>query len=85
MASRFSGSASVEVGYRWYRDDGFSTDEFVLDYSDYTYFAFWVVGSWTISEHFSTDVTLNFEPENHTEQDDDIALGFASLRLVWRP
>ena len=43
------------------------------------------MANWRISEHFSTDLALNYEPESHTEQDDNMTLGFASLRLVWRP
>ena len=35
--------------------------------------------------HFSLDVMANYEPERHTEQQDDSALGFASVRLVWKP
>jgi hypothetical protein len=85
MSARFSGSVSVEIGQRWYRDAINSTDAFVLQYSDYAFLALWLMGNWTISEHFSVDLTANFEPENHTEQDDNLALGFGSLRLVWRP
>jgi hypothetical protein len=85
LAARFSGSVSVEVGQRWYRDAINSTDAFVLEYSDYSYLALWLMGNWAFADHFSIDLTANFEPENHTEQDDNLAIGFASLRLVWRP
>lgn len=85
LVGRFSGSASLELGQRWYRDTPDTGDELVLDYSDYGYLALWVMANWRINDHFSTDLALNFEPESHTEQDDDITLGFASLRLVWRP
>ena len=85
LANRFSGSISVELGQRWYRDAINSTDAFVLQYSDYAYLALWLMANWSISEHFSIDLTANFEPENHTERDDNLAIGFASLRLVWRP
>jgi hypothetical protein len=85
LAGRFSGSASVEVGHRWYKDTLDSGDDLVLDYSDYAYFALWIMANWRINDHFSADLSLNYEPENHTEQDDNVTLGFASLRLVWRP
>ena len=85
LATRFSGSVSVEIGQRWYRDAINSTDAFVLEYSDYAYLALWLMGNWAFADHFSIDLTANFEPENHTEHDDDLAIGFASLRLVWRP
>jgi hypothetical protein len=85
LAGPFSGSASVEVGHRWYQDTLDSGDNLVLDYSDYVYFALWIMANWRIDDHFSTELSLNYEPENHTEEDDNVTLGFASLRLVWRP
>jgi hypothetical protein len=27
----------------------------------------------------------SYEPESHTERTDDTAIGYASVRLVWRP
>jgi hypothetical protein len=85
LAGRLSGSTSIEVGHRWFRNEITSVDQFVLNYSDYAYLALWLMANWQISGHFSTDLSLNFQPENHSRSEDDITLGFASLRLVWRP
>lgn len=85
LSERFSASASIELGRRWYRDEIQTTDFFVLEYSDYNFLAFWLMANWRLDEHFSIDATANFEPESHTEQDDNITLGFGSLRLVYRP
>jgi hypothetical protein len=85
LSTRLSGSASIELGRRWYRDDDTTTDYFVLEYSDYTYVAVWLMANWRIDERFSIEATANFEPESHTERDDNITLGFGSLRLVYRP
>jgi len=41
--------------------------------------------SWRISRKFTLDFMANHEPENHTEQIDDSAIGFASVHLIWRP
>ena len=54
-------------------------------YSDYNYWKIWLMGSWFIDDHLSIDVIANYEPETHTEDTDDSALGFASVRLVWHP
>lgn len=85
LKPELSGSISIEVGRRWYRNSTDDPDSFALEYTDYSYLAFWLMGNWMINEHFSVDVTANFEPESHTEQDDNITLGYGSLRLVWRP
>lgn len=85
LADRLSGSASMEIGRRWYTGDLISNDAFVLEYSDFNYLALWLMANWRLSEHFSLDLAANFEPESHTEKADDVTLGFGSLRLVWRP
>ena len=54
-------------------------------YSDFNYWKIWLLGSWRISPKFSLDFLANYEPENHTENTDDSAIGFASLHLIWRP
>ena len=64
---------------------GFELDDVVFTYSDFSYLEVWIMATWTMSAHFSFDLIANYQPENHTEQDDDIALGFGTARLVWRP
>lgn len=66
-------------------DDPLLIDDLVLAYSDFDYLEIWVMASLAVSDHLSLDVTASYEPESHTEQDDDIALGYGSVRLVWRP
>ncbi len=65
-------------------DDG-SLNTTINLYSDFNYWQIWAMGSWFLGNHFSLDVMASYEPESHTEQSDDSALGFASLRLTWRP
>lgn len=83
------GTLTLEVGRRLY-DDG-SLDlgddvEATIDfYSDFTYWKIWLMGNWYISDAFSVEVLASYEPENHTEQADDTALGYFNLRCVWRP
>ncbi|RKZ13853.1 hypothetical protein DRQ50_09860 [bacterium] len=82
------GTIIVEVGRRTYDDGSVRTedpaDAFTL-YSDFTYWKLWLMGQWYMSRTMSLEVLASFEPENHTEQADDSALGFLNLRLVWRP
>lgn len=91
-----NGSIQVEYGRRHYHqgggvdgqggyggDAGF--EDLDLTYSDFHYFEIWLMGGWNISETLRLDVMASYEPESHTEQDDDVSLGYASLRLVWRP
>ena len=93
-----SGSLTVEFGQRLYDYDEFgsTTDEesvsldsievdSLISYSDFTYWEVWLMGAWSINEHFSVDLLANYQPESHTEAIDDSALGFGSLRLVWKP
>ena len=93
--STLSGSATVEFGRRSYRLDQVTldpglTDQVITDediastYSDFNYWEIWLMGSWRIGSDLSLDLLATYEPEKHTEQDDDTTLGFASLRLVWR-
>lgn len=92
--SEVSGSVALEYGRRLYTnpsidvgdnlDDG-SIDTIIDLYSDFNYWQIWVMGSWYLNDHFSLDAMASYEPESHTEQDDDSALGFGSLRLTWRP
>lgn len=89
-ASSVSGTLTVEVGRRSYRDGSLDvatdTDEVTLDiYSDFTYWKIWLLGEWAIRENLALEALASWTPENHTETADDSALGFANLRLVWRP
>lgn len=84
-----SGSLQLEFGRRVYgvqnsslSEDGLDIDTF---YSDFNYFKIWLMANWDISRKFSLDLMASYEPENHTENEDDSSLGFSSLRLVWRP
>jgi len=92
--SAVGGSVTLEYGRRVYSqgevvlDDGFGDllGTATIDiYSDFNYWKIWLLGSWRISRNFSLDFLANYEPENHTENSDDSAIGFASLHLIWRP
>ncbi len=82
----FTGIIAIEYGHRWYENGAASdTDEYALTYTDFSYLEIWAMATWSMTEHFALDLIVNYQPENHTEQDDDLALGFGTLRLVWRP
>lgn len=85
-----SGVLTVEVGRRTYDDGAVDLETDVgteqLDiYSDFTYWKIWLLGEWTLRENLALEALASWTPENHTEQEDDTALGFANVRLVWRP
>jgi hypothetical protein len=92
-----SGSVTLEYGRRVYAQGEVSLDavdaptleatllDTILLYSDFNYWKIWLLGSWRISPQMDLDLMANYEPENHTEKSDDSALGFASIRLRWRP
>jgi len=85
-----SGVFTVEVGRRSYRDGSVDLDtgtgvEALDIYSDFTYWKIWLLGEWAIRENLALEAMASWTPESHTEQADDSALGFANLRLVWRP
>ena len=81
----------MEFGRRRYSDstielsDGGTTAETFALYSDFTYWKIWLVGTWQLADTLALEAVASYEPESHTEQADDSALGFANLRLVWRP
>lgn len=92
--SAVGGQITLEYGRRTY-DHGavpldptlagdLGGDSFLL-YSDFDYWKIWVMGNWFISRKISLDVMASYEPESHTENTDDTAIGYASVRLVWRP
>lgn len=96
FAGRVSGSLTLEVGRRQYRDGTITLEipdasgtvlesEDLALYSDFTYWEIWLTASWRLTEQLSLDVLASYEPESHTEQDDDAALGFGTLKLVYRP
>jgi hypothetical protein len=80
--SAVAGSLSVEVGRRWYR--GLVTEDDLVTGSDFTYVEVWLLASVPLGAGVSLDLTGSYEPESHSEQDDDITLAFASARVVWR-
>ena len=88
-AHPFSGTVALEMGRRWYDSPADAEDtldeDLLLAYTDFTYIEIWVMASWTASDHVSIDLIASYEPESHTERDDDTALGYGTLRLTWRP
>ena len=92
--SAVGGSVTLEYGRRVFSQGDAVIDDgsgdllgFTISdiYSDFNYWKIWLLGSWRISRKFSIDFLANYEPENHTENSDDSAIGFASLHLIWRP
>ncbi len=92
--SDVGGSLTLEYGRRVYAHGVVNFDpdaaapsllDTVALYTDFDYWKIWLMGSWRMSSHFDLDLMANYEPENHTEIADDSALGFASLRVRWRP
>ncbi|MEZ4387714.1 MAG: hypothetical protein R3D98_09090 [Candidatus Krumholzibacteriia bacterium] len=91
-AGPVSGMLALEYGHRWYRqtaDEAAATDPFddtfALAYSDFSYVEIWLMATWTWSDRLSLEVVASYQPEQHTEQDDDTAIGYGSARVVWRP
>ena len=89
-----SGSIFVEYGRRYYRDpavavgiDGAPVPDYeqLIAYSDFGYWELWIMGAWRIVGPVSCEIMASYKPENHAEKSDDAAIGFASVRLVWRP
>jgi len=92
---RLTGSMLLEFGHRTYSASG--DDELPLDPvspgdgafeagpSDFNYWKIWLTANWSLTEHLALDLMASYEPENHGEKTDDTTLGFASVRLVWRP
>ena len=89
-AGPVGGTLTLEVGRRVYRDGSLTFEdggvtESIPFYSDFTYWKIWLMGHWYLSDDLSIEVLASYEPENHTEQADDSAIGFFNLRCVWRP
>lgn len=88
FGSNPSGSLQVEFGRRHYDQAGSAdplADDFSSYYSDFNYWKIWLMANWEWSRHLSLDLMANYEPESHVEKSDDSSLGFASVRLTWRP
>ncbi len=88
------GSLTLEYGRRVYARGAVNLDPDAIDpslldtvdlYTDFNYWKIWLMASWRMAVHFDLDLMANYEPESHTENADDSALGFASLRVRWRP
>jgi hypothetical protein len=87
-AGPVTGLLALEYGHRWYRDAASADqadDDFSLGYSDFSYLEVWLMATWAWSRHLSLELVASYQPEQHTEQDDDTALGYGNVRLVWRP
>lgn len=97
---QLSGSLTLEVGQRLYDESSSGTEtattasldvagttDYLDEYSntDFTYWEIWLTATWRLGDHFTLDAMANYEPENHTIPEDDSALGYATLRLTWRP
>lgn len=91
-----SGSLVLEVGRRFYADGALAASsdiwsDSLLDgeesalYSDFTYWELWVTADWRLATAWSLDLMAAYEPESHTEQDDDTVLGLLTVRLSYRP
>jgi hypothetical protein len=93
FGSVFSGTLAVEYGRRWYDHpvsdqdwrEILESDDFLTGSTDFWYLEIWIMATWSLRENLDLDLMATYQPENHTEQDDDFALGTANLRLVWRP
>lgn len=94
FGSDVSGSIQLEYGRRHYTSPGSATpaifgqgedDGLDLAYSDFHYLEIWLMAGWSLSEDFHLDIMASYEPESHAEREDDSSLGYASVRLTWRP
>lgn len=80
--SRLSGTCTVEYGRRFYAEQGAGTLDTV--YSDFNYWRLWLLAECRLGGELALSALGSWEPESHAEPRDDVSLGFASLRLVWR-
>lgn len=83
FSPRLSGSCTVEYGRRDHRQPS-SSDEWTI-WTDFNYWRLWLLADYRLAADLSLSVLGSWEPERHAESADDVSLGFASLRLVWRP
>lgn len=82
-ATRLSGTCTVEYGRRRHAAQG--GDDATLSYTDFDYWRLWLLAEWRLGASLSLSGLGSWEPERHDAAQDDVSLGFASLRLVWRP
>ncbi len=92
---RLGGSLLLEYGHRSYSGTGaddlpsgsISAADGIFEAgpSDFNYWKIWLTASWALGDHVALDIMASYEPESHGEKSDDTTLGYASLRLVWRP
>lgn len=82
-----SGLLSLEYGHRWYDEvhEGDQSTDLLLAYTDFSYLEIWLMATWNWTARLGLELSASYQPEQHTERNDDTALGYASLRLVWRP
>jgi hypothetical protein len=83
FGSRLSGSCTVEYGRRDHREP--TSGEEWTTWTDFNYWRLWLLADYRVAADLSLSVLGSWEPERHAEPADDVSLGFASLRLVWRP
>lgn len=83
FGTRLSGSCTVEYGRRDYGEQ--PTVEGVPTWTDFGYWRLWLLAEYGLAPDLALSALASWEPESHVEPQDDVALGFASLRLVWRP
>jgi hypothetical protein len=72
----------VEYGRRRYGPQDASDAQ--PAWTDFAYWRLWLLADWRLSGTLTLSALGNWEPERHSEPQDDVALGFASLRLAWR-
>ena len=92
-AHPFTGILALEYGHRWYRNPATGDLDFLtgdladlsLGYTDFSYLEIWAMATWNLHDRLALDLIASYQPEKHTEQDDDTALGYGTVRLVWRP
>lgn len=82
LGARLAGSCTVEYGRRDYGEQ--SGDEGQPAWTGFNYWRVWLLADWRLSGALTLSALGNWEPERHAEREDDVSLGFASLRLSWR-
>lgn len=81
--TRLAGTCTVEYGRRDYPAQATTDGE--VAWTDFNYWRLWLLADFRLSSHLALSALGTWEPERHAEPQDDVSLGFASLRLAWRP